>query len=66
MRYLVDTHIFIWYAKDRGREGLVNRITPFHTDNSNNFDTEKTYDMMMNKFKYGGLDKPVPHSLSQI
>ena len=40
------------------QEGLVNRITPFHTDNSNNFDTEKTYDMMMNKFKYGGLDKP--------
>ena len=41
------------------QEGLVNRITPFRTkDTEGNFDTEKTYDLMMNKFKYGGLDKP--------
>ena len=44
------------------QEGLAYRITPFHTANRNdiasaNFDTEKTYDCMMNKFKYGGLDK---------
>ena len=42
------------------QEGLVNRITPFKTDNydTRNFDTERSYDCMMNKFKFGGLDKP--------
>ena len=40
------------------QEGLVNRITPFHTDESNNFDTEKVYTNLMTRFKYGGLDKP--------
>ena len=40
------------------QEGLVNRITPFHTDESNNFDTEKVYNNLMTKFRYGGLDKP--------
>ena len=40
------------------QEGLVNRITPFHTNDSNNFDTEKVYNNLMTKFKYGGLDKP--------
>ncbi len=52
------------------REGLANRITPFLTDpgerfkrnieseeKNPNFDTEKTYDRLMNKFKYGGLEK---------
>ncbi len=38
------------------QEGLVNRITPFHTDASNNFDTEKVYKNMMTRYKYGGLD----------
>lgn len=48
------------------QEGLVNRITPFSTVqsqdsegiNMRNFDTEKTYDVMMNRFKWGGLSKP--------
>ena len=40
------------------QEGLVNRITPFHTDESNNFDTEKVYNNLMTKFRYGGLEKP--------
>ena len=39
------------------QEGLVNRITPFHTNESNNFDTEKVYKNMMTRFKYGGLDQ---------
>ena len=40
------------------QEGLVNRITPFTTKGTPaKFDTEKTYDVMMNKFKFGGLDK---------
>lgn len=42
------------------QEGLVNRITPFTTNEpgAKNFDTEKTYQALMYKFKYGGLDKP--------
>ena len=42
------------------QEGLVNRITPFTTNKglTKNFDTEKTYDILMNKFKFGGLEKP--------
>ena len=41
------------------QEGLVNRVTPFNTKaNGRNMDTERMYDNMMNKFKFGGLDKP--------
>ena len=52
------------------QEGLANRITPFRTHYTNErgdlvpmegtkqFDTEKTYDNLMNKYKYGGIDKP--------
>ncbi len=40
------------------QEGLVNRITPFRTNDNNNFDTEKEYKNMMTRYKYGGLDKP--------
>jgi hypothetical protein len=39
------------------QEGLVNRITPFATNESNKFDTEKVYDNVMHKFKFGGVDK---------
>lgn len=39
------------------QEGLANRITPFNTTKkgTKNFDTEKTYDALMNRFRYGGL-----------
>lgn len=54
------------------QEGLVNRITPFNTEASNDgttdsagnginlkdYDTDKTYDVMMNRFKWGGLKTP--------
>jgi hypothetical protein len=41
------------------QEGLANRITPFTTKGggAKNFDTQKTYDNVMNKFKFGGVDK---------
>ena len=41
------------------QEGLVNRITPFTTNKpgAKNFDTEKTYNNVMNRYKFGGLDK---------
>ena len=46
-------------------EGLAYRITPFTTTNDGkaiegvkNFDTKRTYDNVMNRFKFGGIDKP--------
>ena len=39
------------------QEGLVNRITPFHTTEADNFDTEKVYKNVMTRFKFGGLEK---------
>ena len=47
------------------QEGLANRITPFTTnvggqplDGMKNFDTEKTYDNVMNRFKFGNVKQP--------
>ena len=42
------------------QEGLVNRITPFTTNapGAKNFDSKRTYDRMMHKFRFGGLDTP--------
>ena len=46
-------------------EGLAYRITPFTTTNggrpiegAKNFDTKRTYDNVMHRFKFGGLEKP--------
>ena len=41
------------------QEGLVNRLTPFNTKASGRrVDTEKMYDNVMNRFKFGGIDNP--------
>ena len=42
------------------QEGLAYRITPFTTNKNGakNFDTEKTYNNVMNRFKFGGLETP--------
>lgn len=42
------------------QEGLAYRITPFNTKapGAKNFDTEKVYNNVMNRFKWGGLDNP--------
>ena len=47
------------------QEGLVNRITPFTTTKdgqgvagTKNFDTDRVYNNVMTRFKFGGLDKP--------
>ena len=41
------------------REGLANRRTPFttNTPGAENFDTEKTYNNVMNRYKWGGLEQ---------
>lgn len=40
-------------------EGLANRITPFTTTHQGvkSFDTEKTYNNLMNRYKFGGLEQ---------
>ena len=41
------------------QEGLAYRFTPFDTDKlGNKIDSEKMYDNLMKKFKFGGIDKP--------
>jgi tetratricopeptide (TPR) repeat protein len=42
------------------QEGLCYRITPYNVNEPGftNFDTERTYDNVMNRFKFGGVDKP--------
>ena len=41
------------------QEGLDNRITPFNTQQSGKrIDTERMYDNLMNRFKFGGIDNP--------
>lgn len=41
------------------QEGLASRFTPFETQKLGaTIDSEKMYDNLMNKFKFGGIDKP--------
>ena len=42
------------------REGLTFRITPFNTkkEGAKTIDTERSYNAMMNKFRFGGMSKP--------
>ncbi len=41
------------------QEGLAYRLTPFDTKTSGRrVDTEKMYDNLMNRFKFGGVDNP--------
>ena len=41
------------------QEGLAYRITPFNTTQTGyKIDSEKMYDNLMNKFKFGGIDNP--------
>ena len=40
------------------QEGFANRITPFTTTHGGNYDTAKSYDIMMNRFKWGGISRP--------
>lgn len=42
------------------QEGLANRITPFTTNKpgAKRYDTEKVYNNLMNRYKFGGLSKP--------
>ncbi len=41
-------------------EGLVQRITPFDTSRyyAKDYDVDRNYDILMNRFKFGGLETP--------
>ncbi len=40
------------------QEGLNNRIVPYTVSNDNDMDIDKTYDAVMNRFRFGGLSRP--------
>jgi hypothetical protein len=40
------------------QEGLAYRIVPYKTDKNFNMDVDKTYDAVMNRFRFGGLSRP--------
>ncbi|MCD8081148.1 MAG: DUF2723 domain-containing protein [Bacteroides sp.] len=51
-----DNHLNL--GKHFIQEGLGYRITPFNSDETGvSMDTEKTYDNLMNKYRYGGLER---------
>ena len=63
--YTVGQENYMNLGNNFVQEGLANRITPFTTNideqpvpGMTNFDTEKTYDNVMNHYKFGGLDQP--------
>ena len=43
-------------AKNIIREGLNFRIVPYTTDGESTIDADKTYDLLMNKYLWGGVD----------
>ena len=63
--YTVGQENYMNLGNNFVQEGLANRITPFTTNidekpvpGMTNFDTDKTYDNVMNRYKFGGIDQP--------
>ncbi|MDR2765518.1 MAG: DUF2723 domain-containing protein [Tannerella sp.] len=56
----VDSGQFVRLSPYFQKTGLAYRITPVNTqvEGVRSIDTEKMYDNVMNKFKWGGVDKP--------
>ena len=57
--YTVGSENYMNLGDNFVQEGLANRITPFTTnkEGARNFDTEKTYNNVMNRYKFGGLTR---------
>ena len=50
---------YLCFEKNLCQEGLLYRFTPFDTARLNaRMDTEKTYDLLMNKYTWGGIENP--------
>ncbi|MDL2255863.1 DUF2723 domain-containing protein [Parabacteroides sp. OttesenSCG-928-G06] len=61
MYYAITVGQDQWVKLDRyfRQTGLVNQIVPMYAQGTlQGFDTDKMYDNVMNKFKWGGVDKP--------
>ncbi|MDR0961370.1 MAG: DUF2723 domain-containing protein, partial [Mediterranea sp.] len=59
MAVSVGSENYLGLEKHFVQEGLAYRITPFDTDKTDvKLDSETMYDNLMNKFKFGGIDKP--------
>ncbi|MDR2040712.1 MAG: DUF2723 domain-containing protein [Tannerella sp.] len=55
----VDSTQFVRLSPYFQKTGLAYRITPVHTaGGARSIDTEKMYDNVMHKFKWGGVDRP--------
>jgi hypothetical protein len=56
----VDPEQFVRLDPYFQKTGLAYRLVPLNTreDGSRSIDTEKMYDNVMNKFRWGGMDKP--------
>ena len=55
----VPGNVYSLYADHIQQTGLANQVVPLQTQNSDlRVNTQKMYDNVMHKFKWGGLDKP--------
>ena len=54
----VGSDAYAGLADNQLQEGLANRIVPYNVDPNNNIDVDKTYDAVMNRFRFGGLSRP--------
>lgn len=54
------TEAFFCFTDNFIQEGLLYRITPFNTQQHHaQIDSEKTFDCLINKFKWGGIEKDI-------
>ena len=59
MAISVGTENHLCFGDNFSQEGLAYRITPFNTAKlGGRIDSEKMYDNIMHKFKWGGIDNP--------
>lgn len=55
----VSPEVYSCFKENLCQEGLLYRITPFNTHKLNaRMDSEKTYDYLMNRFRWGGIENP--------
>jgi len=56
----VGTEGFFCFTNNFIQEGLLYRIVPYNThEHHAQMDSERTFDCLMNKFKWGGIEGPV-------
>ena len=53
----VGSDAYAGLGNNQLQEGLANRIVPYTVDPDDNMDVNKTYDAVMNRFRFGGLSR---------